>query len=188
MASDLADLRDKVAAKFDITEEDFDIVLEDDCTVVDDQDYFETLEANTLLMVLKGNQRTQFEDDEIDNAMPETGELPSMGQRSSAAAHNATNLARIASKLSRNLSALVTLPDDEAQIISEADRNQLHLLLRQPMDIVRDIQHTCTQRLTDRQSVQDAVGLLRLYHRAKSQDGGSDEDRGHSAKTEESRS
>ena len=60
MASDLADLRDKVAAKFDITEEDFDIVLEDDCTVVDDQDYFETLEANTLLMVLKGNQRTQF--------------------------------------------------------------------------------------------------------------------------------
>ena len=58
MASDLEDLRDKVAAKFNITA-DFDIVLEDDCTIIEDQDYFATLEANTLLMVLQGNERTQ---------------------------------------------------------------------------------------------------------------------------------
>ncbi len=59
-----------------------------------------------------------------------------------------------------------------SQIIAEADRNQLHALLRQPMDIVRDIQHTCIQRLSDRQTVKDAVNLLKLYHRAKSQEDG----------------
>ncbi|XP_072040177.1 uncharacterized protein [Amphiura filiformis] len=165
VASSLDDLRDKVATKFNIPDDEFDIVLEDDCTVVGDEEYFETVSENTLLMVLKGNERTHLENDDTDLAFEETGE------HSSQSVQDASQLARIAGKLSKNLSALVTLPDNEAQIIAEADRNQLHVLLRQPMDIVRDIQHTCVQRLSDRQTVKDAVDLLRLYHRAKSQDG-----------------
>ena len=59
VACSLDDLRGKVAAKFNITE-DFDVVLEDDCTVIEDEEYFDTLDPNTLLMVLKGNERTQY--------------------------------------------------------------------------------------------------------------------------------
>ena len=58
-AATLKELRTKIQAQFP-SPRDFKIVLEEDCTRIDDEDYFKTLPDNTVLMVVtEGEQWTR---------------------------------------------------------------------------------------------------------------------------------
>ena len=60
-AATLEELRTKIQAQFPCpSPRDFKIVLEEDCTRIDDEDYFKTLPDNTVLMVVtEGEQWTR---------------------------------------------------------------------------------------------------------------------------------
>ncbi|KAL4096551.1 hypothetical protein QTP88_021481 [Uroleucon formosanum] len=58
VATSLSDFMTKAQQKLDINEnEPIKVVLESDGTEIDEEDYFDTLETNTLIMILKSDQK-----------------------------------------------------------------------------------------------------------------------------------
>lgn len=52
VAATLEELRSKIRTEFALSRNDFKVVLEEDCTVIEDEDYFQTLKDNTVLVVV----------------------------------------------------------------------------------------------------------------------------------------
>ncbi|XP_038077817.1 uncharacterized protein LOC119745511 [Patiria miniata] len=167
VASTLQKLRTKIQDHFSITgSEEFEVVLEEDCTRVEDEEYFQTLPDNTVLMVVYHGQHwtkasTSLAEDtrglvEVDGAGP---------------SDSSNHLARVAERIARNPAVMAFLPKMDLEVVTDSDINQLQVLLHQSKDDAQFIQDACEKRLNELIRSEEATALLKLYDRAKTETG-----------------
>ncbi|XP_022090457.1 uncharacterized protein LOC110979179 isoform X2 [Acanthaster planci] len=157
VAASLQDLRAKIRTGFRAAGNEFEIVLEEDCTRVEDDNYFQTLSDNTVLMVVsKGEQWTEGEDEEglveVDGAGPTS---------------STNRLDRVAKRIAKNPSVMAFLPKVDLEVVVDSDINRLQVLLCQSKEDAQFIQDACERRLNEMIQSEEARNLLKLYHRAK---------------------
>ncbi|XP_070560639.1 DNA fragmentation factor subunit alpha-like isoform X2 [Ptychodera flava] len=173
VAKDFDELKEKGKSKLGLsTSEDVTIVLEEDGTEVDEEEYFKLLPSNTVFIVLQRGQRWKEVSassgpafDELDNSRDgESGRLTEVDSGEPAAN---PKLREIARRLQRDIGTIITLSNVELQMIAECDTNTLATLVDNAEEFASTLQNACQRYLDDRQSATEAVELLKLYHRAR---------------------
>uniref|UniRef100_A0A1B6GC46 CIDE-N domain-containing protein n=2 Tax=Cuerna arida TaxID=1464854 RepID=A0A1B6GC46_9HEMI len=150
VATSLQDFVIRAKEKLGLNGETVKVVLEQDGTEVDEEDYFSTLERNTSLMLLAPNEkwgppgRVHRSGDEIDGGRGITGLL---------------------TRLRGDVGHVSLLGGCELELLSDMDPDSL-------TDIVPDrsfldqLKEASSRLLNDKRQAQEALDLLKLYHSA----------------------
>ncbi|XP_056013642.1 DNA fragmentation factor subunit alpha-like isoform X3 [Ostrea edulis] len=161
VAASLEDLLKKGKLLLGISEsEQVTAVLEEDGTEISDEDYFAFIRHNTTIMLLKNNQKwlptgaeVQFAVDEVDNIDGNTELSDRMKQ--------------LIAGLHKNITRIITLSNDDLQVIVDIDVSMLAHLLQDTENFAKSIQEACQRHLDERMQTSEAMDLLRLYHTAR---------------------
>ncbi|ERL94534.1 DNA fragmentation factor subunit alpha [Dendroctonus ponderosae] len=152
VASSLEDLTSKVQEKLDVAvDNSFTVVLEADGTEIDDEEYFATLDPNTSLMILNGNQKwlpayptCNLSKDQVDAAKGD-------------------ELAGLVGRLKTNLCHLSLLGGPELELLSDMDPDSLADLTYPDKIFLDQLKEASGRFLCEKRQAQDAMDLLRLY-------------------------
>lgn len=157
VATSLDDLTSKVVDKLQIkieSEENFKltVVLEDDGTEVDDDEYFATLDPNTSLMILIGDQKwsppmppCHLNIDQTDGGKVEP------------------ELANLVGKLKQNLCHVSLLRGPDLELLSDMDPDSLDDITLLDKIFLEQLKEASGRYLSEKRQAQDAMDLLRLY-------------------------
>lgn len=157
VASSLEDLTSKVLDKLQIkieSEENFrlTVVLEADGTEIDDDEYFATLDPNTSLMILVGDQKwnptmppCRFNIDQTDGGKVEP------------------ELANLVGKLKQNLCHVSLLRGPDLELLSDMDPDSLEDMTLLDKIFLEQLKEASGRYLSEKRQAQDAMDLLRLY-------------------------
>ncbi|KAL1505196.1 hypothetical protein ABEB36_004815 [Hypothenemus hampei] len=160
VASSLEDLTSKVKEKFEeITDSNFTVVLENDGTEIDDEEYFATLDPNTSLMVLTTNQKW--------NPMYPTCNFNSKDQVDDGT-KGGEELAGLVGRLKTNLCHLSLLGGPELELLSDMDPESLADLTYPDKIFLDQLKEASGRFLCEKRQAQDAMELLRLYQEKES--------------------
>lgn len=154
VATSLEDLTLKVQEKLEeVTDNKFTVVLEADGTEIDDEEYFATLDPNTSLMILTGNQSwtpayptCNISRDQVDDANK-----------------GADELAGLVGRLKTNLCHLSLLGGPELELLSDMDPESLADLTYPDKIFLDQLKEASGRFLCEKRQAQDAMDLLRLY-------------------------
>lgn len=132
---------------------DFTVVLEDDGTEIDDEEYFSTLDPNTNLMVLSKEQNwlppqpaCRFKKtDEVDDGK------------------GGPELADIVDKLKHNICHVSLLGGAELELLSDMDPESLVDITFPDKIFLEQLKEASGRFLCEKRQAQDAMDLLRLY-------------------------
>ncbi|XP_046670842.1 DNA fragmentation factor subunit alpha-like [Homalodisca vitripennis] len=149
VATSLQDFVIRAKEKLGLNGETVKVVLEQDGTEVDEEDYFSTLERNTSLMLLAPNEKwgppgRNTNGDEIDGGRGISGLL---------------------TRLRGDVGHVSLLGGCELELLSDMDPDSL-------TDIVPDrsfldqLKEASSRLLNDKRQAQEALDLLKLYHSA----------------------
>lgn len=161
MAATLEDLLKKGRQLLGIPEsEPVSAVLEEDGTEISDEDYFAFIRHNTTIMMLRTGQKWMpvgaddpFGGDEVDN-LDCNMEI-------------SDRLKHLIAGLQKNITRIITLSNDDLQLIVEMDVALLAHLLQDTENFAKSIQEACQRHLDERTQTAEAMDLLRLYHTAR---------------------
>ncbi|XP_022173925.1 DNA fragmentation factor subunit alpha-like isoform X2 [Myzus persicae] len=150
VATSLSDFMTKAQQKLDINEnEPIKVVLESDGTEIDEEDYFDTLETNTLIMILKSDQKWspydisfKFSDDQIDG----TQSLNSLIRR-----------------LQNDIGQIAFLSGCDLELLSDMDPDSL-VDMAFDRSFLDQVKEASGRFLYEKREAQDAINLLKLYH------------------------
>lgn len=163
IASSLEELVDKSRQRMGIhAAEPVHIVLEEDGTEVDDDDYFLFLPHNTTLMVLTADQRWAMEGKE---SLPGHDEPDFMVAGEGAEISNRTR--ELVSSLQRDITRLIAFSNDDLQAVVDMNVPALASLLQDTESYAEAIQEACQRHLDERTQTSEAMDLLRLYHASR---------------------
>ncbi|KAK3106261.1 hypothetical protein FSP39_016255 [Pinctada imbricata] len=161
VASTLSDLKTKGRQLLGISEDDpVLVVLEEDGTEVDDEDYFAFLPHNTTIMILRQGQTWMPQGagskglDEPDYMCTDGTEISERTKELIQGLHN--NVARI-----------ITLSNEDLQTVVDMRTDALSHLLHDTETYARAVQEACQRHLDDRNQTSQAMDLLQLYHSAR---------------------
>jgi len=152
VATSLQDLTSKVLEKLSL-EGVVTVVLEQDGTEIDDEEYFATLEPHTSLMVLAIEQKwnppappCRLSVDAVDDgkASPE--------------------LAGLVGKIKHNLCHVSLLGGPELEMLSDMDPDSLVDITFPDKIFLEQLKEASGRYLSEKRQAQDALELLRLYH------------------------
>lgn len=149
VASSLSDLIAKAQQKLDINE-NIKVVLESDGTEVDEDDYFDTLEKNTLIMILKPDEKwcsysdisIKLADDQIDGPQ---------------------NLYSLIQRLQNDIGQIALLGGCDLELLSDMDPDSL-VDMAFDRSFLDQIKEASGRFLYEKREAQDALSLLKLYH------------------------
>lgn len=161
VAATLEDLQKKGRQLLGIPEsEPVSAVLEEDGTEISDEDYFAFIRHNTTIMLLRNGQKWMpvgaddpFGGDEVDNI---DGNV-----------EISDRLKHLIAGLHKNITRIITLSNDDLQVIVEMDVALLAHLLQDTENFAKSIQEACQRHLDERTQTAEAMDLLRLYHTAR---------------------
>lgn len=161
VAESLEDILSKVPEKLGLPSEHLTVVLESDGTEVDDEEYFATLEPDTSLMVLHGQEkwspnmpRCQISLDQTDDAsVCEKGQVASL-----------------VGKLHHNVCHISLLGGQDLELLSDMDPDSLADIVtdRDNKIFLEQIKEASGRILHEKRQAQDAMELLKLYHQSVS--------------------
>lgn len=116
VSSSLEDLLSKVPEKLGLPSENLTVVLELDGTEVDDEEYFSTLEPDTSLMILHGNEKWTTKMPRCQVSLDQTDEvtLGSKGQ-----------VVHLVDRLQHNLCHISLLGGQDLELLSDMDPDSL---------------------------------------------------------------
>ncbi|XP_067950735.1 DNA fragmentation factor subunit alpha-like [Watersipora subatra] len=143
-ASSLEQLKEKVRSKFKL--EDFLVKLADG-TIVDDEDYFQCLDAATNLVIATG--RSPECDDELDGKLEEEN----------------SGLSAVIKSLQDDISKVTILSQKQLSLLVDADSARLKKELNLTSDEVDGLQDACNTHLDEIQKTSDALELLKLFRK-----------------------
>ncbi|KAK7507662.1 hypothetical protein BaRGS_00001597 [Batillaria attramentaria] len=161
IASSLTELIGKGSAKLGISDANVRVVLEADGTEVDEEDYFSFLPSDATLMLLTPSDKwrpvglEEAGTDETDYA----GHPGAMSERTRQLVHN----------LKRDVSRIITFSDDDLNMVLAVDVSDLAHELGESSGYAKALQDACQRHLDERQQTAEALDLLRLYHRARTE-------------------
>ncbi|XP_013416677.1 DNA fragmentation factor subunit alpha [Lingula anatina] len=174
-ASNLDELIEKGKEKLGIPDDSkVKVVLEEDGTEVEDNDYFLCLKDNTTFLLLKpGEKWTKVRDpspDETDFGR----EIYKVDTDSATSSGITFTIQRLKDRLQEDPEAFFLLSNEELQDIVDLDPHELARILQDSTSNVETLQETCQRYLDDRIKTSEAMELLKLYQRASESSGDND--------------
>lgn len=168
-ASCLEDLRSKA---YDILAMDkslapITLVLAEDGTIVDDDDYFLCLPSNTKFVALAGNEKWAYNNSDGGTAWI-SQESVDVDETDSGAELKWKNVAR---QLKEDLSSIVLLSEEDLQVLIDVPCADLAQELGQSCVTVQGLQNTLQQVLDQREEARQSRQLLELYLQALEKEG-----------------
>ncbi|XP_070260163.1 DNA fragmentation factor subunit alpha [Myotis yumanensis] len=168
-ASCLEDLRSKA---YDILAMDkslapITLVLAEDGTIVDDDDYFLCLPSNTKFVALAGNEKWAYNNSDGGTAWL-SQESVDVDETDSGAELKWRNVAR---QLKEDLSSIVLLSEEDLQVLIDVPCADLAQELGQSCVTVQGLQNTLQQVLDQREEARQSRQLLELYLQALEKEG-----------------
>jgi len=155
MASSLEEFvqssRRKLSYPFD---KDLLVVLEEDGTEVDEDDYFQTLEPNTTLMLLyAGDKWSPFS---------AAGDVTDHGD-----GDLSVRLENVLSRLEADPGSITLLSEADMEILAEMDTSSSSIIFsRYDAEFLRKLQEAAQRHLVEKSQIRDTLALLKIYHRA----------------------
>ncbi|KAM9110671.1 DNA fragmentation factor subunit alpha isoform 1-T1 [Megaptera novaeangliae] len=143
------------------------LVLAEDGTIVDDDDYFLCLPANTKFVALAGNEKWAYNNSDGGTAWI-TQESFDGDETDSRAGLKWKNVAR---QLKADLSSIVLLSEEDLQMLIDVPCSELAQELSQSRVAVQGLQNTLQQVLDQREEARQSKQLLELYLRALEKEG-----------------
>ncbi|XP_004678560.1 PREDICTED: DNA fragmentation factor subunit alpha [Condylura cristata] len=143
------------------------LVLAEDGTIVDDDDYFLCLPSNTKFVALVGNEKWAYNNSDGGTAWI-SQESFDADETDSAAGLKWKNVAR---QLKEDLSNIILLSEEDLQVLIDVPCSELALELCQSCATVQGLQGTLQQVLDQREEARQSKQLLELYLQALQKEG-----------------
>lgn len=137
------------------------MVLEADGTEVDEEDYFSFLPSDATLMFLIPADKWRPCGLE-DLARDETDSAAHAGAMSESTRHLVHNLRR-------DVSRIITFSNDDLSNVLAVDVAELGRELGESEGYAKALQDACQRHLDERQQTVEALDILRLYHKARTE-------------------
>ena len=135
-------------------EQEIVVVLEEDGTEVDEDDYFQTLDDNTELMILyRGDRWSPFTSHDVtDNGGP--GE-------------SSQQLISILLRLEADPGTIALLSEAELELLSEVDdHSESSNFPRYDQTFLQTLKQAAEKHLVEKGRIRDTLALLKVYHKA----------------------
>lgn len=160
VASTLQDLIIRARDKMDLpTDVPVKIVLEQDGTEVDDDEYFSTMEKNTILMILINDQRW----------LP-PGKLPRyqiiVDEPDASGTHTKRDLGGLVERLQGDLTHISMLGGKDLELLSDMDPESLADIMPDKT-FLEQLKEASGRFLSEKRQAQEAMELLKMYHASK---------------------
>ncbi|XP_032249690.1 DNA fragmentation factor subunit alpha [Phoca vitulina] len=143
------------------------LVLAEDGTIVDDDDYFLCLPSNTKFVVLASNEKWTYSNSDGGTAWI-TQESFDVDETDSGSGLKWKNVAR---QLKEDLSSIILLSEEDLQVLIDVPCSDLAQELCQSCVTVRGLQNTLQQVLDQREEARQSKQLLELYLQALEKEG-----------------
>ncbi|XP_036901152.1 DNA fragmentation factor subunit alpha [Sturnira hondurensis] len=143
------------------------LVLAEDGTIVDDDDYFLCLPSNTKFVALAGNEKWAYSNSDGGTAWV-SQESMDVDETDSGAGLRWKNVAR---QLKEDLSSIVLLSEADLQVLIDVPCSDLAGELGQSRVTVQGLQNTLQQVLDQREEARQSRQLLELYLQALEKEG-----------------
>ncbi|KAM8790132.1 DNA fragmentation factor subunit alpha [Rhynchonycteris naso] len=168
-ASCLEDLKNKACdiLSIDKSLSPVTLVLAEDGTIVDDDDYFLCLPSNTKFVALAGNEKWAYNNSDGGTAWI-SQESVDVDETDSAAGLKWKNVAR---QLREDLSSIVLLSEEDLQVLIDVPCSDLARELCQSCGTVQGLQDTLQRALDQREEARQSRQLLELYLQALEKEG-----------------
>lgn len=129
------------------------LVLEEDGTEVDEEDYFQTIPESCTLMLL-------FTDDKWSP-------FATIDQTDSSSASR-NSLVEILSRLEKHPGTIALLDGSDLELLADMDVEEIMTRVsRFSKPFLSQIQEAADRHLVEKNEIRDTLGLLNLYHRAQ---------------------
>ncbi|XP_037021607.2 DNA fragmentation factor subunit alpha [Artibeus jamaicensis] len=143
------------------------LVLAEDGTIVDDDDYFLCLPSNTKFVALAGNEKWAYSNSDGGTAWI-SQESMDIDETDSGAGLRWKNVAR---QLKEDLSSIVLLSEGDLQVLIDVPCSDLAQELGQSRVTVQGLQNALQQVLDQREEARQSRQLLELYLQALEKEG-----------------
>uniref|UniRef100_A0A8C5KHC8 DNA fragmentation factor, alpha subunit n=1 Tax=Jaculus jaculus TaxID=51337 RepID=A0A8C5KHC8_JACJA len=143
------------------------LVLAEDGTIVDDDDYFLCLPSNTKFVVLACNEKWVYNDSDGGTAWVSQKSFD-VDETDSGAVVKWKNVAR---QLKEDLSSIILLSEEDLQVLIDVPCSDLAQELCQSHGTVRGLQNALQQVLDQREEARQSKQLLQLYLQALEKEG-----------------
>ncbi|KAM5270466.1 DNA fragmentation factor subunit alpha isoform 2-T2 [Hipposideros larvatus] len=143
------------------------LVLAEDGTIVDDDDYFLCLPRNTKFVVLASNEKWAYSNSDGGTAWI-SQESFSVDETDSGAGLKWKNVAR---QLKEDLSSIILLSEEDLQVLVDAPVSDLAQELGQSCGTVQGLQNALLHALDQREEARQSRQLLELYLQALEKEG-----------------
>ncbi|KAM8959699.1 DNA fragmentation factor subunit alpha isoform 1-T1 [Lycaon pictus] len=144
------------------------LVLAEDGTIVDDDDYFLCLPSNTKFVALASNEKWTYNNSDGGTAWI-SQESFDVDETDSGAGLKWKNVAR---QLKEDLSSIILLSEEDLQVLIDVPCSDLAQELCQSCVTVQGLQDTLQQVLDQREEARQSKQLLELYLQALEKEGG----------------
>ncbi|VFV30626.1 dna fragmentation factor subunit [Lynx pardinus] len=144
------------------------LVLAEDGTIVDDDDYFLCLPSNTKFVALASNEKWTYNNSDGGTAWISQESLD-VDETDTGAGLRWRNVAR---QLKEDVSSIILLSEADLQVLIDAPCSDLAQELRQSCVTVQGLQNTLQQVLDQREEARQSKQLLELYLQALEKEGG----------------
>ncbi|XP_072464931.1 DNA fragmentation factor subunit alpha [Notamacropus eugenii] len=171
-ASSLEELRSKACdiLAIDKSLEPITLVLAEDGTIVEDEDYFLCLPDNTKFVALTCNETWKYSNTDGGTAWLTQESFEGKDETdSSSEGCRWKNLAR---QLKGDLSSIILLAEEDLQVLIDVPCSDLAQELSQSPSRTQDLQNTLQQVLDHREEARQSRQLLQLYLQALEKEGG----------------
>ncbi|XP_047579759.1 DNA fragmentation factor subunit alpha [Lutra lutra] len=143
------------------------LVLAEDGTIVDDDDYFLCLPSNTKFVALANNEKWAYSNSDGGTAWI-SQESFDVDETDSGAGLKWKNVAR---QLKEDLSSIILLSEEDLQVLIDVPCSDLAQELCQSCITVQGLQNTLQQVLDQREEARQSKQLLELYLQALEKEG-----------------
>jgi len=165
MAANLDELLEKSRSKlgYDMDRQLL-AVLEEDGTEVEEDDYFQTLENNTTLMLLYAGERwSPFSSPDAVDSVGGAGD-------------NMARLLCLLTRLEVEPGCIALMSEADLELLAEMDTNSLPPTFpRFEQRFLEHLQAAADRHLLEKGQIRDTLGLLRIYQKSAPRPGGSEE-------------
>ncbi|XP_036601417.1 DNA fragmentation factor subunit alpha [Trichosurus vulpecula] len=170
-ASSLEELKSKALdiLAIDKSLEPITLVLAEDGTIVEDEDYFLCLPDNTKFVALACNETWKYNNTDGGTAWLTQESFEGKDETDSSEGCRWKNLAR---QLKGDLSSIILLAEEDLQVLIDVPCSDLAQELSQSPSRTQDLQNTLQQVLDHREEARQSRQLLQLYLQALEKEGG----------------
>ncbi|XP_058160416.1 DNA fragmentation factor subunit alpha [Dasypus novemcinctus] len=168
-ASSLEELRSKACdiLAIDKSLAPVTLVLAEDGTIVDDDDYFLCLPSNTKFVALAGDEKWTYSNSDGGTAWISQDSID-IDETDSGVESKWKNVAR---QLKKDLSSIILLSEEDLQMLVDVPCSDLAQELCQSHVTVQGLQNTLQQVLDQREEARQSKQLLELYLQALEKEG-----------------